>query len=67
MMQVTINGEPRQLPPATNAAQLLGLLGLEGQRVALEINREILPRSNFAHYELRPGDHIEIVRAIGGG
>ncbi|MGD2074790.1 MAG: sulfur carrier protein ThiS [Gammaproteobacteria bacterium] len=66
-MELMINGKPEQLPEGTTAAQLIDHLGLAGQRLAMEVNREIVPRSNFATHTLRPGDEIEIVRAIGGG
>ena len=66
-MEVTINGEKTRLPDAANAEQLIEQLGLTEQRLAIEINREIVPRSRFAHHQLKPGDQIEIVRAIGGG
>ncbi|HSH30874.1 MAG TPA: sulfur carrier protein ThiS [Thiohalobacter sp.] len=42
-------------------------LGLNGQRLAVEVNREILPRSEFAEHRFQAGDRVEIVRAIGGG
>lgn len=67
MMQITVNGEPRAVAPGLTAAQLVELLELGGRRLAMEINREILPRSQYAAHELRDGDTIEIVQAIGGG
>lgn len=67
MMQITVNGEPRAVTPGLTAAQLVELLELGGRRLAMEINREILPRSQYAAHELRDGDTIEIVQAIGGG
>ena len=66
-MEIIVNGEPRQVPDATGVAQLLELLGLTERRLALEINREIVPRSRFAAHRLQPGDRVEIVHAIGGG
>lgn len=66
-MELIINGKPEQLPDGMNAAQLIEHLGLADQRLAVEINREIVPRSTFASHLLQPGDQIEIVRAIGGG
>jgi sulfur carrier protein len=66
-MDLIINGKPQQLPDGTTAAQLIEHLGLAGQRLAMEVNREIVPRSDFATRTFRPGDEIEIVRAIGGG
>jgi len=66
-MQLTINGETRELPEPLTAARLLEELGLAGKRLALEVNLEIVPRSRFDTYELQPGDRVEIVQAIGGG
>jgi len=67
MMNITVNGESRAVAPGLTAAQLVELLELGGRRLAMEINREILPRSRYAEHELRDGDRIEIVQAIGGG
>lgn len=66
-MEVTINGEKQQLADHINAQQLIEQLGLAEYRLAMEINREIVPRSTFGERRLQPGDEIEIVRAIGGG
>jgi len=66
-MDLIINGKPEQLPDGITAAQLIEQLGLAGQRLAIEVNREIVPRSALTSYTFKPGDRIEIVRAIGGG
>jgi sulfur carrier protein len=66
-MNVTINGEARNLEPDTSLLTLLGLLELEGKRLAIEVNRNIVPRSQFADFLLSDNDAIEIVQAIGGG
>lgn len=65
-MQVVINGESSQLHGIRTVADLVRHLGLDG-RIAVEINREIVPRSGFAGRELRDGDVVEVVRAVGGG
>jgi len=67
MMQIIVNGEPREVSAGLTAAQLVDLLELGGRRLAMEINREILPRSQFSEHALCAGDRIEIVQAIGGG
>lgn len=66
-MDITLNGERRHIPDHCTAAQLVDLLELTGKRMAMEINREIVPRSTFAEHVIRDGDIIEIVGAIGGG
>lgn len=67
MIQIIVNGEPRSIAPDLTAAQLVDLLELGGRRLAMEINREILPRSRYTEHRLRDGDRVEIVQAIGGG
>jgi thiamine biosynthesis protein ThiS len=66
-MELIINGETREIPEQTSATQLIQLLGLEGKRLAIEANMEIIPRSTFDTHFFKPGDKIEIVQAIGGG
>ena len=66
-MHIILNGDRREFPDSLSASQLLDNLGLTGQRLALEVNREIVPRSTFDSHIIQPGDHIEIVHAIGGG
>ncbi len=66
-MEIYLNGEPRQVADGINAAQLIEELALAGRRVAVEVNREIVPRGAYAQHRLRAGDRIEVVRAIGGG
>ncbi len=66
-MKVTINGENRELPEGLTVAALLEHLGLQPERVAIERNREILPRSRWAETRVADGDHYEIVHFVGGG
>ncbi len=66
-MEIQVNGESRQVQDRLTAAQLVDVLGLHEQRLALEVNHEIVPRSSFGTHCLAPGDKVEIVRAIGGG
>ncbi len=66
-VRITLNGEERRLETALTVAQLLESLGLVGQRVAVEVNREIVPRSRYADAVLKDNDRVEVVRAIGGG
>jgi thiamine biosynthesis protein ThiS len=63
---IRINGEERQVAAAT-VAELLASLGLPTQKVAVERNLEIVPRSQYAETRLAAGDAIEIVHFIGGG
>ena len=66
-MDVTINGEPQQLPAPQTVATLLEARGLAGKRVAVERNGEIVAKSRHADTLLAAGDRIEIVVAVGGG
>ncbi|HEY4241445.1 MAG TPA: sulfur carrier protein ThiS [Kofleriaceae bacterium] len=64
---VTVNGEARELPPGTTVAGLIGTLGLADKRVAVERNREVIPRASHATTELLAGDQLEVVTFVGGG
>ena len=66
-MNIYLNGEARQVPDNCSAAQLVEELGLSGKRIAMEVNREIVPRSSYADTPLQTDDKVEIVHAIGGG
>jgi sulfur carrier protein len=66
-MNITLNGNVREVPDDLSASELLAVLGLADRRLALEINREIVPRSRFESHAIHPGDTVEIVHAIGGG
>jgi sulfur carrier protein len=67
MVTVNINGEPREFDAALRFTQLIEKLGLEGKRIAIERNGEIVPRSQFATRSIADGDKLEIVVAVGGG
>jgi len=66
-MKIIINGEPRELDSGTSIEKLLQLLDLQGKRLAIEVNQAIVPRSQYASYQLSEHDQVEIVHAIGGG
>jgi thiazole synthase len=67
MLQLTINGEPRTLPAPLTVAQLLDQLGHDRRRIAVEINREVVPRPQHDSRRLAEGDAVEIVTLVGGG
>lgn len=67
MLQIVVNGEERAVPEGTTVAGLLADLGLEEQHVAVEANREIVPRAEHAARALADGDALEIVTFVGGG
>jgi sulfur carrier protein len=66
-MQIIVNGKPTQVADRISAAELIESLGLGQRRLALEVNGEIVPRSQHASHDLAAGDRVEIVHAVGGG
>jgi len=67
VIQLSVNGQARQLEPGANLERLLQALELAGKKVAVEKNGEIVPRSRYADTALADGDSLEIVVAVGGG
>ncbi len=66
-MQLTINGEPKEVPSPLNVEGLLGHLQITQGRVAVEVNAEVVKKADYARHTLQPGDSIEIVAFVGGG
>ncbi|HZR29359.1 MAG TPA: sulfur carrier protein ThiS [Terriglobales bacterium] len=68
-MNLTINGEPHEFPELSMTLSTLVLekLGMKGDRVAVELNREIVRRGQWESTVLRDGDRLEIVHFVGGG
>ncbi|GGY58030.1 sulfur carrier protein ThiS [Marinobacter zhanjiangensis] len=66
-MNVILNGDHRELPDQATLQWLIEDLGLAGKRLAIEVNEEIVPRSQYGDYRLKDGDRVEVVHAIGGG
>ena len=66
-MNVVLNGEPTGLEETLTLRGLIDRLELTGKRLAIEVNEEVVPRSEHGEYRLRDGDRVEIVHAIGGG
>ena len=67
MLEIIINGEPRQFSMSLTVAALTDQLGMTGKRIAVERNGEIVPKSQHATTALASGDQLEIVVAVGGG
>jgi len=66
-MILTINGEPRDFPDSLTLAALIAQLGMKADRVAVELNLEIVQRGNWEATQLKNGDKLEIVHFVGGG
>lgn len=67
MITIFLNGNNKQLDDNTSISQLLETLSLGDKRLAVELNQQIVPRSDFTSVTLNDQDHVEIVQAIGGG
>jgi sulfur carrier protein len=66
-IQIVVNGESWEVPQGSGISALLTLLGLPNDRVAIERNLEILPRSLWSTITVQQGDKYEIVHLVGGG
>ena len=66
-MNLTLNGEDREFSSGISVASLLAELGLKPDRVAVELNRDLLPRDRWTTTPLNDGDQLEIVHFVGGG
>lgn len=66
-MQIEVNGKPREVGDAASVGDLLAELELDGRLVVVELNREIVRRTERDEVRLEPGDRIEIVHFVGGG
>jgi sulfur carrier protein len=66
-MEIVVNGESRQIPPQTSLQDLICSLDLKQDRVAVELNRQIVRRERWAETQLHDQDRMEIVQFVGGG
>ena len=66
-MQIFLNGQTLEMPDSISLFRLLEQQGYAQRRVAVEVNRSIVPKSRHAEHMLADGDKVEIVHALGGG
>ena len=66
-IRIQVNGEGRRVADGTSVAALLRELGLDGRTVVVELNRQIVRRTEIDHVTLESGDRIELVHFVGGG
>lgn len=66
-MRITLNGEAREVTEGQSVASLLADLGVQAERVAVELNLKIVDRRTFTGTSLRDGDQVEVIGFIGGG
>jgi len=64
---VYLNGETRQVTAETALAELLDQLSLPHQRIAIELNKAVIPRADWPNTTVNEGDRIEVVHFVGGG
>ncbi len=67
MLQITVNGEPKTVAEGATLADLVALLDVAPERVAVEVNECLVRRANHAQTRLSSGDRVEIVTLVGGG
>jgi thiamine biosynthesis protein ThiS len=67
MILVTVNGSPHEVPDSTTIAELLGRMGIDRTRVAVERNLDVVPKRLYDEVVLAAGDKLEIVTFVGGG
>jgi len=66
-VQVIVNDEPRVVDPGATVADLVAALGLGPRRIAVEVNRAVVPRADYGATALHDGDAVEIIHFVGGG
>lgn len=66
-MRLTVNAQPHELPDGSTVADLLAHLGLKDRPVAVEVNRQLIPKRRHQEHRLSPEDQVELVTLVGGG
>lgn len=66
-INISLNGEPYSIAESATLTDLVETLELQNSRYAIEVNLDIIPRSEHAQFKLTEGDQVEVVQAIGGG
>ncbi|MEE8387274.1 MAG: sulfur carrier protein ThiS [Acidiferrobacterales bacterium] len=67
VMKIILNGEEKAFYSPVTVTDLLADMGMRDKRVAVEVNLEIVPRSEHGQFQLKNADRVEVVHAIGGG
>jgi len=66
-MTITVNGEKKEVVEQTNLNELLDILALPSERIAIELNREVVRKKDWATIQIKDADKIEVVHFVGGG
>ena len=67
MMTITVNGETKDIAQQISLSELLKLLALPSERIAIELNREVVRKKDWANITIKDADKIEVVHFVGGG
>ena len=67
MVQITVNGEPKAVAAGATVADLVAMFDVAPERIAVEVNEQLVRRSSYAQTPLNGGDRVEIVTLVGGG
>ncbi len=67
VIAISVNDRQREVPAGCTLEGLLRHIGADGKRVAIAVNRDVIPRSSFSSHQLIAGDRVEILQAVGGG
>jgi len=67
LVNLLVNGDSRSVPSDCTVAELIDALGFQKSRIAIAVNRDVVPRSEFATHQLAADDRVEILEAVGGG
>ena len=67
LINITLNGEPREIPTAVDLPTLLEIFSLPSQRIAVELNGSVLRRVDWPKTQVIDGDRVEVVHFVGGG
>ena len=66
-MTIVVNGETKEIRKEINLGELLDLLALPSERIAIELNREVVRKKDWANITIKDADKIEVVHFVGGG
>ena len=66
-MTITVNGENKSIAAQINLAELLEMLALPSERIAIELNREVVRKKDWSTITVKDADKIEVVHFVGGG
>ena len=67
IVQIVLNGEVTNVKQDATLSELLQMLKLQDKRIAIEVNQQVIPRSQHISFILSANDHVEIIHAVGGG